>query len=218
MHRSRPLTAAALCLLAAACSGGAGDAPASGEVERLENQQIQIAVEVPVGGPFEVVSNAGEEIRLRFRGDGEFEPADVVYSAFPEQDYGVNLYDAVNRREEEIEGRPGGQFFGQVELVSQLGPAFNTRGRYTAEEGGAVEEVRVFAVHPTVNRIVHMTYRYPPTPGQTEARMLEQAFEAFGYIEPLDAPPPAEGEAEAGEAGAGAADEPGATTEGGAIE
>lgn len=197
MRRSRlPFLAVALLLVLAACAGG-GDAPAvAGEPQRVENESLGIAVVIPPGSPFELVANEGDEIRLHYSGDGEYAAGEVVYSAFPVQDYGVNLYDAVNRRKEEIEARAEGQFFGQGELGSHLGAAFNTRGRYRGEGGEEVEELRIFAVHPTVNRILHMTYRYPPAPGQTQARMMDQAFVAFGYVEPLAG---AEGEAPAGD-------------------
>jgi len=188
MRRSTPPTLVATLLLLLAACGGGGDAPVEGEAVRTENEAIGIAVVIPPGSPFELLSNEGDEIRLRFAGDAEFAPGEVIYTAEPEQDYGVNLYEKVNRRKEEMEALPGGQFFGQVELGSHLGPAFNTRGRYTGDDGAEVEEVRIFAVHPSVNRILYMTYRYPPAPGQTEARMMDQAFEAFGYIEALAAP------------------------------
>jgi hypothetical protein len=110
----------------------------------------------------------------------------VIFRAEPEQDYGVNLVEAVNAREEEVEAMPDGEFLGQVELGSEhLGALYSTRGRYAGEDRQTVEEIRIFAVHPTANRLLHMTYRYPPAPGQTQARLLDQAAVAMGYIEPL---------------------------------
>lgn len=188
-----PLRPAVLCLLLlAACGGGepavdpaAGDAA---EPNRIENEALGIAVVDPADAMFELESNEGDEIRLRFAGDEEFAPGTVVYRAEPEQDYGVNLVEAVNAREEEMEAMPGGEFLGQVELGSEhLGSLYSTRGRYTGEDGQTVEEIRIFAVHPTANRLLHMTYSYPPAPGQTEARLLDQAAVAFGYVEPLPA-------------------------------
>ena len=80
-----------------------------------------------------------------------------------------------------------------------LGTAYSTRARFE-EDGQAVEEIRIFAVHPAGNRLLHMTYRYEPAAGQTQARMMDQAFEAFGYIEPLTTTGE---ETDAGEGGAG---------------
>jgi hypothetical protein len=190
-----PPRAAALLLLLpllAGCAGGGGGddvepaAPAA-EPQRVENEAVGVAVVVPADSRFELESNEGDEIRLRFPGDREFEPGTVIYRAEAEQYFGVNLVEAVNQRKADLEGMAGGQFFGQVELGGPLGTAYSTRGRYTDEAGNEVEEVRIFTVHPAGNRLLHMTYRYPATPGQTEARMMDQAFEAFGYVEPLDA-------------------------------
>jgi len=208
MRRRHPLVAvfaAALFVLLTACPGGDGagdaaDAPPAGEGERVENEAIGIALVIPPGSPFELVSNEGDEINLHFAGDSDYAPGDVTYSAYPVQDYGVNLYEKVNQRKAEMQALPDGQFFGQAELGSHLGAAFNTRGRYTGDNGEEVEEVRIFAVHPSANRILYMTYSYPAAPGQTAARLQEQAFEAFGYIEPLaSAPEEGEGEAMEGE-------------------
>ena len=106
---------------------------------------------------------------------------------------------------------------GQVELGTELlGPAFSTRGRYLDEDGEAVEEVRIFAVHPAGDRLLHMTYRYPESPGQTRARLEDQAFVAFGYIEPLEAGEGSGEGAGSDEAGAGGAEGGEAPPEGGA--
>jgi hypothetical protein len=193
MRRNHPSVLAAvltavLAVLLAACGGGGdgeADTAVAGDAERVENEEIGVAVVIPPGSPFELVSNEGDEIRLHFAGDSDYAPGDVTYSAYPVQEYGVNLYEKVNQRKAELEALPDGQFFGQAELGSHLGAAFNTRGRYTADDGSEVEAVRIFAVHPSANRILYMTYTYPPAPGQTAARLEEQAFEAFGYIDPL---------------------------------
>lgn len=176
------------CLaLAVACGEGATEPPVEAEPTRLVNEELGFAVVVPPGSPFEPAGVEGDEIRLRFPGDAEFTGGTVIYTAEPEQYFGVNLHEAVNEREEEVESRPQGEFMGQVELGTELlGPAYSTRGRYLDEDGEAVEEVRIFAVHPAGDRLLHMTYRYPASPGQTRARLEDQAFVAFGYIEPLE--------------------------------
>lgn len=172
-------------LSAAACGGGEEPEEAAGEPIRIEDEELGLAVVIPPGSPFEPAESEPGEIRLRFPGGGEFTPGTVVFRAEPAQYFGVNLVDAVNERKEEVESRPGGDFLGQMELGSHLGTAFSTRARFDDESGEQVEEVRVYAVHPSGDRLLHMTYRYTPTPGQTEARMREQAFEAFGYAEGL---------------------------------
>ncbi len=166
------------------------------EPNRLVNEELGIVVVDPAGGMFEPESNEPGEIRLSFAGDENFSPGTVIIGAEPEQEYGVNLVDEVNAREAELELMPDGEFYGQVELGSEnLGTAYSTRGRYTNEAGQQVEELKIFAVHPTANRLLHLTYRYQPEPGQTQARLVDQAMVALGYIEPL------EGADEGGEAG-----------------
>lgn len=184
-----PLVGALLLALGAlslaACGGGEEAPRGNAEPVRIEDEELGIAVVVPPGSPFEPLESGPGEIRLRFPGDDEFTPGTVTFAAEPEQYFGVNLVEAVNAREEEIESRPGGDFLGQVELGSHLGTAFSTRARFDDEAGEQVEEVRIFAVHPGGNRLLHMTYRYTPSPGQTQARMMDQAFQAFGYAEGL---------------------------------
>ena len=183
-------TALAFLLTAAACAPE--EEPAVSDTEtaepnRLENEEMGIAVIDPAGGMFEPVSNEPGEIRLSYAGDETFSPGTVIIAAEEEQDYGVNLVDEVNARKAEAELLPDGKFHGQVELGSEnLGTAYSTRIRYTNEEGEEVEEIKIFAVHPTANRLLHLTYRYEPEPGQTQARLVDQAMVALGYVEPLE--------------------------------
>lgn len=194
----KPTAAAVLALLLplAACSpdGGGGDAaPAAAEPTRLESSELGIAVVVPAASSFAAADSADGELRLASPGETTADglalgPATLVYAAEPPQRAGVNLVAAVNERSVEIEARPGGEFLGQIGLGSQLGNAMNTRGRFVGDDGQAVEEVRIFAVHPHGDRLLHMTMRYAPVDGQARAR-ADQAMEAFGWIEPLAAPP-----------------------------
>lgn len=160
------------------------------EPNRVENEELGLVVVDPVGGLFKVESNEPNEVRLSYAGDETFTPGIIIITAEPEQSYGVNLVDAVNARKVELEEMEGGHFEGQAELMSEsLGTAYSTRGGYTGDNGEQVEEIRIFAVHPTADRLVHLTYRYLPTPGQSKAqapaRLLEHAIVAMGYIEPL---------------------------------
>ena len=212
----RPLAATlALCLAlgAAACGGGGGDeAVVAAEPTRLESPQVGIAVEVPASSSFTAQGTEGGVLRLASEGEEtepgvELGPATLVYAAEPPQVAGVNLVEAVNQRKEELEARPNGRFYGQVELGGPLGSAYSTRGSYTGEDGEEVEEVRIFAVHPQGDRLLHVTLRYPPVQGQGPAR-VDQALRAFGWIEPLEeaeagAVPPEELGASPGEAGTG---------------
>lgn len=208
--RALALAAATLALALAACGGegGGAQAPAAAEPTRLESPEVGIAVEVPAGASFTAAGTEGGVLRLASEGevaegDVRLGPATLVYDAEPPQEAGVNLVAAINEREVEVEARPEGRFFGQGELGSHLGPAFSTRGSYVDEEGRAVEELRIFAVHPSGDRLLHMTLAYEPAPGQAAVR-LQQALTAFGWIEPLPVEAEAyEGGTEAGELATG---------------
>lgn len=199
-----------LVLALAACGGGGGGEPSATAAQptRLESPELALAVEVPAGSSFTAAGTEGGVLRLTSEGasagdDVRLGPATLVYAAEPPQQAGVNLVEAVNERKAELEARPNGRFYGQAELGSHLGPAYSTRGSYVDEEGRPVEEVRLFAVHPGGDRLLHMTLAYDPVQGQGPAR-VEQAMEAFGWIEPLGAPAEAyEGGTEAGELGTG---------------
>jgi len=215
-YLSAPLLCALLAVLPAAlglagCGGDGGNGaepPAEvAEPQRVENASVDVAVVIPAGSPFELESNDGDEIRLRYPGYGEFGPGTVTYRADPEQYFGVNLVNAVNDRKAEVEKLPNGVFLGQVELGGPLGPAFSTRVRYTDAEGHEVEEVRIFTVHPKGNRLLYMTYRYEAAPGQTKERLQDQAFEAFGYLEPLGGESGTGADGTDGEAGTAVEDE-----------
>ena len=202
-----PCPAAALLLAAALgasvlAAGCGGEEAASAEPTRVENAALGIALEIPGDAPVEVEDASGETIRLARAAEDEIGPGTLVFESGPPPEYGPNLVEAVKEREAELEGLPDGEFFGQLELGSQLGPAYATRGRFTDETGQKVEETRIYTVHPSErDRLLWLTYRYVPSPGDTEARRA-QALDAFGWIEPLaaagEAPPEEVPAAEAG--------------------
>lgn len=184
------LAALALTLGLAACEP-AEEAPAAApEPTRLESPEVGIAVVVPASASFTAAGTEGGVLRLASSGETTGDevslgPATVVYAAEPPQEAGVNLVAAVNDRKAELEGRPEGRFFGQVELGGPLGTAYSTRGSYVGDDGEPVEEVRIFAVHPQGDRLLHVTLSYPPVQGQGPAR-VDQALRAFGWVEPLE--------------------------------
>ncbi len=200
------LTAASLVL--AACGPRQEDTTTAvlpTEPERVENAVLGIVLAGPQEAGFDVVTNEGETLVLVRHAQGEQAEATLTYQASPPQTAGINLVEAVKQQQAEIESRPGGNFLGQVELMSQFGTAFSTRGRYAGEAGGEVEEIKIFTVHPAGDRLLSMTYRYPTDDGGTKER-LDQAMAALGLVEPLAA---LEG------AGEGAAAEPPAEEAGG---
>ena len=72
-------------------------------------------------------------------------------------------------------------FLGQ-ELVSPLGTAFYSRGRFTLD-GEAVEEAKIFSLHPDGDRILTLRYRYPA--GVDSSVRVQQLFDVLGTIEGL---------------------------------
>ncbi len=192
-RRPRPALAAAVAaVLVAACGGGPGEETAP---QHVVNQELGIALDIPADAGFTVAENRGDVLRLASAGGADLGPGTVTFAAGPLRTAGVNLVEAVNDRKQEIEAA-GGQFLGQIELGSQLGPAYSTRGRLPADGGQEVEEIRIFAVHPSGDRLLWLTYRYTPRPGETRAR-VDQALEVMGWIAAENA-----GAGDAGEGGA----------------
>jgi hypothetical protein len=216
------VTALALALAlgaAAGCGGDRGDQAAGGgeaapaAPRRIENPQLAIALAGIESSGFELDANDGATLRLTRPAAEGSEAATLTYEAGEAQVAGVNLVDAVNQQKQAVEARPGGQFFGQVQLMSQLGNAYSTRGRYTGEGGGEVEELRLFAVHPAGDRLLSLVYVYPAQPGGTQAR-IEEAMAGLGLVEPLDTGAAGD-DGTAGEGAAEPAAEPDASAAGG---
>lgn len=197
--RALPALAVASLLLAAACGPEQEDTTIAilpTEPERVENAVLGIVLAGPQEAGFDVVTNQGESLVLVRHAQGEQAEATLTYQASPPQTAGINLIEAVKQQQAEIESRPGGNFLGQVELMSQFGTAYSTRGRYAGEAGGEVEEIKIFTVHPAGDRLLSMTYRYPTDDGGTKER-LDQAMAALALVEPLAAPEAGEGAAAA---------------------
>jgi hypothetical protein len=193
MERAHPISAspaargtAVLLLLIASLATGCGqDAAEEAADQRVVGEGLGIALTVPADAGFTVEENAGPVLRLRFEGEGDLEGGILTYAVSEPEAAGPNLVVAVNGRREEIESRPEGHFFGQIELGSHLGPAYSTRGRYRDASGAMVEEIRIFALHPQGDRLLHLTYGYPVPLAETHAtRRRDQALAALGWVEP----------------------------------
>jgi len=161
-----------------ACSRNDHEAPAG---QRLENSSLGIAI-AAVPAPFVVSANDGPALELRAPGDtGE---AILFVEATGEISGGINLVAEAEGMQDWFEQQPEGQYFGNLELGTPLGPAFTSRGSYVLD-GVEVEELRVFAIHPTSNRLLRLTYRYGPGEGKER---LQQLAEVLGEFEALDDP------------------------------
>jgi hypothetical protein len=100
-----------------------------------------------------------------------------------------NLVVAVNDWKDRYEAMPDGGFLGQLELGTQLGPAYTVRGSY-AHEGTKVEERRIMALHPAGLGIVQMVYRYPE--GSDSQAKAQEMFGIFAGLEGLNLGTPGE--------------------------
>ncbi len=104
-------------------------------------------------------------------------------------DSGVNLIEAIRRHQDEIESRTQGSYFGAQELVTPLGTAFWSRGRWRTSDQEELEETIALALHPDRARILSLRYRYPA--GDDSSDRVTELLELLASVEGLE--PPAEG-------------------------
>ncbi|MEM7481355.1 MAG: hypothetical protein AAF481_09290 [Acidobacteriota bacterium] len=176
----RNLILSLLIMALAACGGAPTEEAATpAEPETLSNEALDLVLTDPATAGFELEANGGSDLRLRWPGDGSLPPATYTFAVGPDV-YSVNLVEEIKSQKEEMNSRPDGEFKGQVELGSHLGPAYLTRGRFS-DDGVTMEEHRLFAKHPRADRLLTLTAVYPPTEGDTQARR-EQIMTAYGLI------------------------------------
>lgn len=159
------------------CSSGSDEAAAPA-LERIENPSLGIAI-AALPTEFAVTSNQGSVLELSTT--GEAAGGALLIEATEELDGGINLVAAAEAMKDWFEQQPQGQYFGNLELGTPTGPAFTARGAYMTDTG-EVEELRVFALHPATNRMLRMTFRYPPGEGQSR---MQQLAMVLGEIEAL---------------------------------
>lgn len=106
----------------------------------------------------------------------------VEFLVSPPED-GQNLISAMKFHQAFIENQEDGDYQGGQELVSQLGTAFYSRGRFVLD-GEAIEETVVFTLHPNADRMLRLRYRYPA--GVDSSVRVEQLFEVLACVEGLD--------------------------------
>lgn len=130
---------------------------------------------LPAG--FEVARNDAEAFEL---GSSTPERAGVMWVEAGEvSEFGIELDTEVWQDQESYDSRPGGEYLGGQKLVSQLGEAYYSRGRFDGD--GREEEVVIFALHPSENRLLTLHYRYPA--GEDSAERLPELLELLGAIE-----------------------------------
>jgi len=163
-------------LVLGACAGPAPEPQAAGS--RVERPAIGLAL-ASTPPPFAVAGEAPDRIELAAPG-----PARLSISIGPEQRAGINLVDHVAARKSWFEETAGASYFGNRELMTPIGTAFTARGTYVGADG-EVEETSVYAVHPSANRLVTVTFIYPP--GESQER-VQQLIAVLGEIDGIGFP------------------------------
>jgi hypothetical protein len=180
MKITKSYLAPLLLLLVGAFSTGCSTSPQeTAPAPRVENSGLGIAL-ATVPSPFVVGTNEGSTLKLR--APGETSEGILFFEVAGETRGGINLIAEAEGMQDWFEQQPDGQFFGNLELGTPLGPAFTSRGSYTLD-GVMIEELRVFAIHPSSNRLLRMTYRYSPGEGKER---LQQLAEVLGEVEAFD--------------------------------
>jgi hypothetical protein len=178
-----------LLILLAACGGSEPEAGAPAEApQRVESPALGLAV-AALPGSLAVAVNQGQELLLE---PADERPGALRFELAAPPRGGVNLVQAVNDHKAAVEARREGDYRGQVELMSPLGTAYASRGRYTGEDGETVEELAIFTLHPTGDRLLSLIYTYPAV-GDTEERR-DELIGVLAEIEGTGTPPEAAAE------------------------
>jgi len=77
----------------------------------------------------------------------------------------VSAIDVIREEQRPLfEALPGGEFMGVggALFYGPFGAARYARGRFQAEDGTALQRIRLFMVHPMENRLVNLVYDHPP--------------------------------------------------------
>ncbi len=152
----------------------------------VENTDLRLRL-VDLPTTFVVVANTDAELAV--------EPTDpaisgrVEFLVSPPED-GQNLISAMKFHQAFIENQEDGDYQGGQELVSQLGTAFYSRGRFVLD-GEAIEETVVFTLHPDADRMLRLRYRYPA--GVDSSVRVGQLFEVLFTVEGIESKAPQPG-------------------------
>ncbi len=171
----RSSVAAILAISTAFLACGAGRGPQTEtSSKRIEVPDLGLAIaHVPDG--LEVTNNQGGTLMLVPKDKA----GTIVVQAGPTE-VGPNLVAAVKQHQASIEARPGAKYLGVRELVTPLGSAYWSRGRY--EQGGStVEETRIVTLHPDGHRLLFLTSTYPA--GDDSSARIQELLALLTEIE-----------------------------------
>jgi hypothetical protein len=180
----------ALAVGVAGCQAGGGDSSeteARDVPQRVASPALGVALaDLPEG--VEVISADASAVRLT-AADGV--SGEIVLDVTTPESGGVNLVAAVQEHQAELEARPDGTYHGSQELRTQLGPAFTSRGAYTGD-GGAVQELHVYSLHPEGDAMLRLRTEYPAA--EDASARAQTLLELLAQVEGLT---PGDGAAEA---------------------
>ena len=166
-----------LVAMAIGCGGG-GQEPEVAPGVTNDVLEIRLASIPP-----EFVVTVNEDDRLELEPSSQ-EVAGRVWFTVGLEDRGVNLVAAVRRHQRHIEEFPQADYKGGQELVTPLGTAFYSRGRYLAGIT-ETEETAVFIQHPTQPRLLTISYRYPADVDSSVR--VQQLLDVLGEVEGIHA-------------------------------
>jgi hypothetical protein len=110
----------------------------------------------------------------------------ITITVTPRRIGSINLVEQAKEFGAAAAAAPGGKFFGGNEMVTPTGPAFAARALV---DGGAVEERRVFLLHPADgDRLLTLALRYPPSTSEVARDRFQQLIDLLSALEPLPAP------------------------------
>ena len=159
----------ALALIVACGDSFQGNSPGEG----IENSTLAISIS-SIPQPFQLETNEGESLILTAPGSGRLE-----FQVGPIEETGINLVREVKQRKAAFEALPDGTYLGNTELATQIGTAFSARGSYESAVG-KVEETWIYALHPTSDRLLTLTYRYPAATDSQER--VQQLLSVLGEV------------------------------------
>jgi hypothetical protein len=110
----------------------------------------------------------------------------VAITVTPRRIGSINLVEEAKEFGAAAAAAPGGKFFGGNELVTPTGPAYAARALV---DGGAVEERRIFLLHPADDDLlVTLALRYPPSTPEVARDRFQQLIDLLSALEALPAP------------------------------
>jgi hypothetical protein len=177
IHPRRALLSVVVVLVSVAC-GQAPPPPPQG----ISNHDLGIRL---ASIPKELTVAVNEADQLELTPSADSVEGRMWFSVGPE-DRTINLVAAVKRHQSRIEEMPQADYRGGQELATHLGTAFYSRGQFLAGTT-ETEETAIFIQHPSENRLLTISYRYPV--GVDSSVRVEQLLAVLGEIEGITTEP-----------------------------